>query len=59
MAKILLLEDDDTITFGIKTSLEKKNHTVCCYNTIVIAVWLLSNFIECRKCLFMGVSRVL
>ncbi len=24
MAKILLLEDDDTITFGIKTSLEKK-----------------------------------
>ncbi|HBF0442573.1 TPA: response regulator transcription factor, partial [Clostridioides difficile] len=37
MAKILLLEDDDTITFGIKTSLEKKNHTVCCYNTIAEA----------------------
>nr|WP_243686638.1 response regulator [Clostridioides difficile] len=37
MAKILLLEDNDTITFGIKTSLEKKNHTVCCYNTIAEA----------------------
>lgn len=24
MAKILLLEDDDTITFGIKTSLKRK-----------------------------------
>ncbi|MGO0904203.1 response regulator transcription factor [Clostridioides difficile] len=34
MAKILLLEDDDTISFGIKTSLEKKNHVVCCYSTI-------------------------
>ncbi|UWD48697.1 response regulator transcription factor [Clostridioides difficile] len=34
MAKILLLEDDDTIAFGIKTSLEKKNHVVCCYSTI-------------------------
>ncbi len=37
MAKILLLEDDDTITFGIKTSLENKNHIVCCYNTIAEA----------------------
>lgn len=27
--------------------------------TIVIAVWILSNFIGCRKCLFMGVSRIL
>ena len=25
----------------------------------VIAVWILSNFIGCRKCLFMGVSRIL
>lgn len=28
-------------------------------NSIVIAVWILSNFIECRKCLFMGVSWIL
>ncbi|MCC0637907.1 MULTISPECIES: response regulator transcription factor [unclassified Clostridioides] len=37
MAKILLLEDDDTIAFGIKASLEKKNHVVCCYSTITEA----------------------
>ncbi|MCC0645699.1 MULTISPECIES: response regulator transcription factor [unclassified Clostridioides] len=37
MAKILLLEDDDTIAFGIKTSLEKKKHVVCCYSTITEA----------------------
>lgn len=37
MAKILLLEDDDTIAFGIKASLEKKKHVVCCYSTITEA----------------------
>lgn len=30
-----------------------------CHLIYVIAVWILSNFIECRKCLFMGVSRIL
>lgn len=31
----------------------------CIFYPLVIAVWILSNFIECRKCLFMGVSRIL
>lgn len=33
MAHLLLVEDDESIAFGIKTSLEKRGHTVCCQGT--------------------------
>ncbi len=37
MARILLLEDDETIAFGIKTGLEQAGHTIICSQTVAQA----------------------